>query len=427
MFVCSKRAPLATYEKIFGWVESLTQQDVVICCNTTELEQEVMKSLVVNRVPTILVVMNRFREENNVQIQRALAEERMLIVVMEQTDKKRWSPRDRNFYLINKAADHIVGGYIDKQGSLYPMLVGKKNLEALTHNLVSDIAAEPDKSYQRWTVGEDKMLLRMFYEDYSIHEIKKRLNRTYLAVRERIRAITMPEDVLKGREFEEFVLELMDVKNGKYMLKEWRGDKTMGDVFPENNSYPDLLIEAAETKRKIAIECKWRKYLNHTTMIDLFSPEQLITYQEFSQERDLPVFIVLGIGGEPCEPKDIYIIPLEKATFVMTPSKTSPNVLVYEPSQLQPFKRTNINAPLYLEEFPSEDKISKGSIPEKRTPNYIVEARIEHPNAYKPWTLSEEETLTRLFKEGKSTKELYELLGRKPGAIRSRLRKLGLE
>lgn len=354
LFVCSKRAPLATYEKIFGWVESLTQQDVVICCNTTELEQEVMKSLVVNRVPIILVVMNRFREENNVQIQRALAEERMLIVVMEQTDKKRWSPRDRNFYLINKAADHIVGGYIDKQGSLYPMLVGKKNLEALTHNLVSDIAAEPDNSYQRWTVGEDKILLRMFYEDYSIHEIKKRLNRTYLAVRERIRAITMPEDVLKGREFEEFVLELLDIKNDKYVLKEWRGDKTMGDVFPKNNSYPDFLIEEVETKHNVAIECKWRKFLNHSAMMDLFSPEQLTAYQEFSEERDLPVFIFLGIGGEPCEPEDIYIIPLEKATFVMTPSKTSPNALVYEPSQLKPFKRTNINAPLCFDEFSSK-------------------------------------------------------------------------
>ena len=75
--MCSKRAPMATYEKIFGWVESLTEKDTVICCDTSELEQEVMKSLLVNEVPTILVVMNRFREENNVQIQRALAEERM--------------------------------------------------------------------------------------------------------------------------------------------------------------------------------------------------------------------------------------------------------------------------------------------------------------------------------------------------------------
>ena len=352
LFVCSKRAPCGTYERIFGWVESLTEKDVVVCCNTSELEVEVMKSLVVNQVPTILVVMNRFREENNMQIQRALAEGRMLIVVMEQTNKRRWSPRDRNAFLIEKV-EHIVGGYIDKYGSLFPLLVGKTNVKALTHNLISDIAAEPDNSYQRWTVGEDKTLLRMYYEDMGIHAIKKRLNRTYLAVRERIRAITMPEDVLKGREFEEFVLELLDVKSGKLLLKEWRGDKTMGDVFPKNNSYPDFLIEEVETKHNVAIECKWRKFLNHSAMMDLFSPEQLTAYQEFSEERDLPVFIFLGIGGEPCEPEDIYIIPLEKATFVMTPSKTNPNALVYEPSQLKPFKRTNINAPLCFDEFSS--------------------------------------------------------------------------
>jgi hypothetical protein len=113
---------METYEKIFDWVESLTEQDVVVCCNTTELEQEVMKSLVVNCVPTILVVMNRFREKNNVQIQRALAEGRLLIVVMKQSDKNQWSPKDRNDFLINKMSDRIVGGYINKNGSLFPLL-----------------------------------------------------------------------------------------------------------------------------------------------------------------------------------------------------------------------------------------------------------------------------------------------------------------
>lgn len=351
LFVCSKRAPMETYEKIFDWVESLTEQDVVVCCNTTELEQEVMKSLVVNCVPTILVVMNRFREKNNVQIQRALAEGRLLIVVMKQSDKNQWSPKDRNDFLINKMSDRIVGGYINKNGSLFPLLAGKTNLKILTDDLVSDLTAEYDKSYQRWAVSEDKTLLRMYYEDFSIHEIKKQLNRTYAAVRERIRAITMPEDVLKGREFEEYVLELLDVKNGRHILKEWRGDKTMGNVFPENNSYPDFLIEEVETKRHIAIECKWRQKLNYTTMMDLFSPEQLISYHDFSKERNLPVFIVLGIGGIPCEPNNVYIVPLDNATFIQTPSKTKPSTLVYEPSLLIPFKRDITDAPLYFNEF----------------------------------------------------------------------------
>ena len=426
LFVCSKRAPMATYEKIFGWVESQTKKDVVMCCNTTELEQEVLKSLLVNEVPTILVVMNRFRGENNVQIQRALAEGRLLIVVMEQTDKKKWSPRDRNYYLINQVADQIVGGYIDKHGSLFPLLVGKKNVETLTHNLVSDIAAEPDKRYQRWTVGEDKTLLRMFYEDYSIHEIKKRLNRTYLAVRERIRAITMPEDVLKGREFEEFVLELLDVKSGKHLLKEWRGDKTLGEVSPENNSYPDFIVEEAETKRSIAIECKWRQTLTPAAMMELFASENLTTYRQFAEESHLPIFIVLGIGGNPCEPDGTYIIPLEKAAFQLTPSKKGPSKLVCEPSQLNTFKRATADAPLCLDEFRTDDAVLLSSTSKEQQPSCIVETRIKHPNAYKPWTSSDDEQLTRLFHEGKSIQELCSIFGRQRGGIRSRLRKFGL-
>ena len=86
--MCSKRAPTATYEKIFGWVESLTEKDVVMCCDTTELEQEVMKSLLVNEVPTILVVMNRFTDKYNVQIMKALEEERILILVLERDEAR---------------------------------------------------------------------------------------------------------------------------------------------------------------------------------------------------------------------------------------------------------------------------------------------------------------------------------------------------
>ena len=51
----------------------------------------------------------------------------------------------------------------------------------------------------RWTVGEDKVLLRMFYADMGIHAIHKRLQRTYQSIYTRIRSITQSENVLKGR------------------------------------------------------------------------------------------------------------------------------------------------------------------------------------------------------------------------------------
>ena len=425
LFVCSKKAPIETYGKIFEWVESLTELDVVVCCNTTELEEEVLKSLLVNKVSTIFVIINKFREENNLQIQKALAEGRILILVMEQTNKKRWSPRDRNEYLV-KITDYIVGGYIDKHGSLFPLLNGKKNFKALTNNFVSDIITEPDNSYQRWTVNEDKTLLRMYYEDQSIHEIKKQLGRTYIAIRQRIRAITMPEDVLKGREFEEFVLELLDVKSGKHILKEWRGDKTLGEVFPENNCYPDLIVEEAVKKHCISIECKWRKHLTSVTIMELFDSKNLIHYQQFSQNSKLPVFIVLGIGGNPCEPDDIYIIPLEKASFKPAPDEKDASKLVYDPSQLNVFKRAVTDTPLSFDDFGLEAHILPHSQLKGHQSDYMVETRKEYANAYKPWTPLDDNMLTQLFKESRSIQELSQIFNRKPSGIRSRLKKLGL-
>ena len=81
LFLCSKHAPYSVYDKVFGWVDSLTADDCVICFNSSELEDEVMRALLVNQVPTILVVMNRFTDKYNIQIEKALTEERMLILV----------------------------------------------------------------------------------------------------------------------------------------------------------------------------------------------------------------------------------------------------------------------------------------------------------------------------------------------------------
>lgn len=61
-------------------------------------------------------------------------------------------------------------------------------------------------------------------------------------------------------------------------------------------------------------------------------------------------------------------------------------------------------------------------------PTYSVEAcRMDHPNAYMPWTQEDDDKLEQLFCEGKTTKELSEIFQRKQGAIRSRVKKLELE
>lgn len=345
LFLCSKHAPYSLYDKVFGWVDSLSLNDCVICFNSSELEDEVMKALIVNHVPTILVVMNRFADKYNVQIEKALVEQRMLILVLQRDEPHGagQTPRLRNQYIMQMAAK-IVCGYINKNGSIFPLLAGVQNVRFLEQEEMM-IAAEPlnPPNHQRWTVWQDKILLRMFYEDMGLHAIKKQLQRSYISVRTRIKAITLPEEVLKGREFEDFVLELFDINETKtYSLLEWRGDKSLGSISPASNKYPDFVFVYNDyrCKRKFAVECKWRASIPRRLSKPLFIPEQITQYQKYATEKAVDVFIVLGVGGEPSMPEELYLIPLDDISQIQS-----------KPSLLKQYKREVVDKWFSIEEF----------------------------------------------------------------------------
>ena len=408
LFLSSKRAPISLYDIIFDWVDSLTKEDCVVCFNTSELESEVMKALLVNGIPTILVVMNAFTDRHNVQIQKALQEDRILIVVLKRDEErgKGQTPRLRNEFVMGKV-EHIVCGYIDRNGSIFPLLAGKENVRFLEEEQFFGVSEDFVPTHQRWKVWEDKTLLWMFYEDMGIHAIKKRLNRTYLSVHTRTRAITMPEEVLKGREFEDFVLELFDLGDSKaYSLIEWRGDKSNGNISPVNNTYPDFVIEYKKDniKKRFAVECKWRAKLKADLSKDLFPTDRIENYQLFSESRNMPVTIILGVGGEPGSPDLIYRIPLECMSSIISGAVSITRFL---------FQGHTFDAATFIRQKESKGKAYT-----------MEEKRKQYPNAYKPWTPADDNHLIALHNDGKSTKELASIFGRKEGAIRSRIKKL---
>ena len=58
---------------------------------------------------------------------------------------------------------------------------------------------------------------------------------------------------------------------------------------------------------------------------------------------------------------------------------------------------------------------------------YIDQVRTQHPNAYNKWSEEEDKSLKTMVEEGKDIEEVAGILQRRPGAIRYRLRRLGLE
>jgi hypothetical protein len=192
------------------------------------------------------------------------------------------------------------------------------------------MVAEPLMRHERWTVAEDKVLLRMFYADMGIHAIHKRLQRSYISIYQRIRSITQPENLLKGREFEDYILGMFNIqKDSELVLEEWQSDKSLGEIHPENNSNPDFVFRYGK-KEKFAIECKWRERLSFKANTSTFPTKQIEKYLDFSAVRQIPVTIVLGIGGEPSAPNVLYIIPLEELQSI-----------ICHPNSIEDFRHTS--------------------------------------------------------------------------------------
>ena len=376
LFICSKRAPIGTWGRVFDWVDSLTNNDTVVCFNSSEFEAEVLKALLVNKIPTVLVVMNRFRDIYNVQIEMALKENRLLIVELERDEPrgKGSTPFLRNRFIINQV-NSVVCGYVSRFGSVVLLLGETNNIEYLIGKNDLNMAAEPTEKPFRWTVAEDKRLLRMFYEDMGIHAIHKAINRPYSTIYNRVKALTMNDELLKGREFEDYVLELLDIAhNDKLTLKEWRGDKSLPGVYPESNSAPDFVFEY--DGKAFAVECKWRRHLPKYIEKELLPAERMTFFQQFSSDRQMPIYLLLGVGGLPNDPDDLYLACLDKEFSL----ETLPNSII-------PSKECLL------------EKIGGIFLTDKHSNQHMEEQKALHPNAYKPWCKSDDELLTKLYLE----------------------------
>jgi len=60
------------------------------------------------------------------------------------------------------------------------------------------------------------------------------------------------------------------------------------------------------------------------------------------------------------------------------------------------------------------------------TDTFVARILKEHPRAYERWTEEEDQLLKQKFSEGAAVQDLAKFFQRRPSAIRSRLRKLGL-
>lgn len=87
-------------------------------------------------------------------------------------------------------------------------------------------------------------------------------------------------------------------------LKRWPAD--------ELNYYPDLEVvcRLPNEVRRFALECKYRPSLQDG-FVEFAYDEQLKRYKNFEDVEKLPLVIILGVGGVPEGPAELFLIPLD--------------------------------------------------------------------------------------------------------------------
>jgi len=122
----------------------------------------------------------------------------------------------------------------------------------------------------------------------------------------------------KGDAFEHYVISKFD--RNFFRLKDMRSDKGVKGFYPESNKYPDLVLEYKPSSSQFAVECKWRagwwRREGGEESIDWAGGDKKIqNYNEYAEKNNIPVFVVIGLGGEPDKPEKLFVAPLNALKY----------------------------------------------------------------------------------------------------------------
>ena len=126
-----------------------------------------------------------------------------------------------------------------------------------------------------------------------------------------------PENYRKGREFEQYVLQRFLRKSQYFRVINQRHDRLgpAGKPLPDNSN-PDLEIEAGwmDKRQTFAVECKFRSHWLSNRTIEWCNGRNLDNYRKFSADRRIPVFAVIGVGGVPSAPLEMFVFQITSTT-----------------------------------------------------------------------------------------------------------------
>ncbi len=120
------------------------------------------------------------------------------------------------------------------------------------------------------------------------------------------------ESFVKGQAFEDYVRAEIFTKEYYAQVERTHGYEMNSKDFVESSLNPDFKLRDLATKKEFWLEVKFRR-LVRKGRVKWCKEYQLRRYLSFSKET--PMFILLGVGGNPEAPAAVYLIPMEQVKF----------------------------------------------------------------------------------------------------------------
>lgn len=138
------------------------------------------------------------------------------------------------------------------------------------------------------------------------------------------------DSIQKGREFEDFIVEMFHKDDDYFTLMSRSADKfTDTGVSAKDSTDPDLKYNFLSRGRTypFAVECKWRqKFWKEREIMLTSSPGQLQRYKSYERHTKDKTFIVLGVDGSAGNPEHLFVIPVSD---IQNPTLTKKELLPF--------------------------------------------------------------------------------------------------
>lgn len=116
-------------------------------------------------------------------------------------------------------------------------------------------------------------------------------------------------NVQKGEAFEDYVISKFDFSRKSLTLLS-RADNSTSATKPDL----DIKLTAGGKYYRFAVECVWRQNMPQESL-DWCKEGKIEALKNYEKKRNARVFIIVGIGGSPRKPTQLYIVPLDERPY----------------------------------------------------------------------------------------------------------------